>query len=187
VAQFDAGQHSCHNSGVNVDHTLRCRIAAPTKARIEALARRRGETASTWLRSVIDRALEEGDPVAPGNEDDASGSGPRIDRISIRLRPGDGRQLRLRAQARCMKPSTYVAALVRQHVGGSAPLPGPELRALKLVLAELSATSRRVRAVPADRHTAASAVAELGLQLEQVRAAVAAVVRSNAESWGRDG
>jgi len=85
-----------------------------------------------------------------------------------------------------MRLSTYVAALVRDHVGGVAPIPEPELLALKQALAHLSATGRLLqdgiarRAVDPDRASA------LARDIESLRTAVAALVRRNAQSWAAD-
>jgi hypothetical protein len=74
---------------------------------------------------------------------DAYATGPRTpatDRITIRLRPGDGEAIARRSSERGMKPSAYLAALVRAHVAVNPPLPAKELAALKqsiVVLAEL--------------------------------------------------
>ncbi len=53
------------------------------------------------------------------------------DRITIRLRPGDGRWIARRAQERGMKSSAYLAALVRAHVACDPPLPMEKIRILK--------------------------------------------------------
>lgn len=62
------------------------------------------------------------------------------DRITIRLRPGDGLEVIRRATERGMKPATYISALVRAHVTANPPLPAAEVNALKtsiVVLANL--------------------------------------------------
>ena len=51
-----------------------------------------------------------------------SSSGPALDRITIRLRPGDRLAIRARAAERRMKDSGYIAALVRGHVAANPPL-----------------------------------------------------------------
>ena len=62
------------------------------------------------------------------------------DRITIRLRPGDGLEVIRRATERGIKPATYISALVRAHVSSNPPLPTAEVNALKtgiVVLANL--------------------------------------------------
>jgi predicted DNA-binding protein len=171
---------------VNADRVLHCRIPEPLRERIDALARERGETTSTWVRAVLGRALDDValNPRVVAVE--ANDRGARLDRITIRLRPGDGARLRHRSNLRSMKPSTYVAALVRRHVGAAPPLPQPELRALKHTLSELAATMRLVRAACGEGQLDASAAAALARDVDAVRAAVADLVRRNAESWSGD-
>ncbi|HJS88536.1 MAG TPA: hypothetical protein VJ738_01050 [Steroidobacteraceae bacterium] len=62
------------------------------------------------------------------------------DRITIRLRPGDGLEVIRRATERGMKPATYISALVRAHIAVDPPLPAAEVNTLKtsiVVLANL--------------------------------------------------
>lgn len=62
------------------------------------------------------------------------------DRITIRLRPGDGLEVIRRATERGMKPATYISALIRAHITANPPLPAAEVNALKtsiVVLANL--------------------------------------------------
>ena len=54
------------------------------------------------------------------------------DRITIRLRPGDGEWITHRAAQRGMKRSAYLSALVRAHIAQHPPLPANELAALKV-------------------------------------------------------
>lgn len=64
--------------------------------------------------------------------------GTATDRITIRLRPGDGEAIGRRAAQRDMRASRYIATLVRAHLSASPPLATNELVALKqsvLVLA----------------------------------------------------
>src|SRR2546425_11341110 len=74
-----------------------------------------------------------------------SPTAPRVaatDRITIRLRPGDGEAITRRAAQRGMKASTYLAALVRAHVGVNPPLAASELVALKRSVIVLAALGR---------------------------------------------
>jgi hypothetical protein len=60
------------------------------------------------------------------------------DRITIRLRPGDGLAVIRRATERGMKPATYISALVRAHITANPPLPGAEVSALKMSIGVLA-------------------------------------------------
>lgn len=70
-----------------------------------------------------------------------SSSGPALDRITIRLRPGDRLAIRHRASERRMKDSGYIAALVRGHVSANPPLPTHELVAFKAAVSVLAERS----------------------------------------------
>src|SRR6185312_4062666 len=60
------------------------------------------------------------------------------DRLTIRLRPGDGIEVIRRATERGVKPATYVSALVRAHISANPPLPTSEIGALKSSIAVLA-------------------------------------------------
>jgi hypothetical protein len=60
------------------------------------------------------------------------------DRITIRLRPGDGLAVLRRATERGFKPATYIAALVRAHITANPPLPSREINALKISISVLA-------------------------------------------------
>lgn len=61
------------------------------------------------------------------------------DRITIRLRPGDGLEVIRRSTERGMKPATYISALVRAHITANPPLAAAEVNALKTSIVVLSA------------------------------------------------
>ena len=110
-----------------------CITARPSvleKMRFRALALRSGMSESTLALVAIRNLLG---PDAKTSETSAT-SMERLaatDRITIRLRPGDGAVVARRAAARGMKASGYLSALVRAHVRGNPPLPHAELAALK--------------------------------------------------------
>jgi hypothetical protein len=60
------------------------------------------------------------------------------DRITIRLRPGDGLEVIRRATERDMKPATYISALVRAHIRANPPLAAGEVNALKTAIVVLA-------------------------------------------------
>jgi hypothetical protein len=71
-----------------------------------------------------------------------SSSDPAVDRITIRLRPGDRLAIRQRAVERRMKDSAYIAALVRGHLAANPPLASDELAAFKAAVSVLAAFGR---------------------------------------------
>jgi hypothetical protein len=164
---------------------ITARASAEEKARFSTLAARAGISESALamiaIRSVLDpdgKPLREAEP--------APALGPATDRITIRLRPGDGVSIARRAAQRGMKPSAYIAALVRAHVAANPPWPAQELAALKQSVVVLSGLGRLM---------AQAAEASTGISredLHRTRAAVATleqythdVVRTALISWER--
>lgn len=110
-----------------------CITARPSvleKKRFRALALRSGMSESALalvaIRSLLGPDAKTLETTATSMERLAA-----TDRITIRLRPGDGAVMARRAAARGMKASGYLAALVRAHVRGNPPLSHPELAVLK--------------------------------------------------------
>jgi uncharacterized protein (UPF0548 family) len=129
------------------------------------------------LALIAIRALLDSNAPAPNVLRSGTTRETATDRITIRLRPGDGRAIHDRAARRGFKPSAYIAALVRAHVSRNPPLPSDELALLKQGIVLLS----RVGQVMA--HTARRAAEEgalppeLAKQLSQTRAVVAGLER----------
>ena len=126
--------------------SITARPSAAEKARFTWLAERAGMSESALALVAIRNLLDPDGKAGQG----ATVTPERVaatDRITIRLRPGDGATIARRAAARGMKASAYVAALVRAHVRTDPPLPAQELAALKesvTVLAGLGHALARV-------------------------------------------
>jgi hypothetical protein len=158
------------------------------KGRFAALAASRGLSESKLLGLLIDSVLER-NPVEEVGEAHEGQAGEG-DRITLRLRPGDGKWLRLRAQSRGMKYTTYAAALIRAHVRANPPMPIEELARIERSLAKISVIGRRLNQI-------AGAVGEgqgvdPGLRVEltrvqqavqELRQALREVVKVNRISW----
>lgn len=119
--------------------SITARPSPDEKERFATLAAARGLSESalalTAIRAVMATDSSSLHQVSPTASREAA-----TDRITIRLRPGDGEAITRRAAQRGMKASTYLAALVRAHVGVNPPLAASELAALKqsvIVLAGL--------------------------------------------------
>ncbi len=121
--------------------SITARPSAAEKARFATLATASGLSESALAMIAIRKVL---DPdAAPLRESvPAPARGPATDRITIRLRPGDGESIARRAAQRGMKPSAYLAALVRAHVAANPPLTANELAALKQSVAVLAGVGR---------------------------------------------
>jgi hypothetical protein len=130
---------TCRSSPSSVP-SITVRPSPDEKDRFATLARTRGLSESalalTAIRAVIATDSGSLDPFATGKRT------PATDRITIRLRPGDGEAIARRAAQRGMRASTYVAALARAHVVVDPPLAARELAALKQSVAVLAALGR---------------------------------------------
>ena len=115
----------------------RQRLTPDEKLRFTVLADARGISESALALIAIRDLLSSAAPVSHSPLP-ASTREPAIDRITIRLRPGDRQTVRQRAAQRGMKDSGYLAALVRAHVAANPPLAADELRALKLAVTVLA-------------------------------------------------
>ncbi len=170
----------------------RCSITAwPTrdrKAGLAAVAASRGLSESKLLGLLIDSVLARNPVDEAGDErHDEAGEG---DRITLRLRPGDGKWLRLRAQRRGMKYTTYAAALIRAHVRLNPAMPLEELARFERGLAEISAIGRRLHQIAGAGSERQRVDSGQRVELPAVRHAVEAlrqtlreVVKVNRISW----
>jgi hypothetical protein len=162
-------------------------VPPPMHVRVTALAEREGISVSSLLGELVEEALDKRPDASPAN---ASTRETRPDRIAIRLRPGDAGALVRRTKMRRMRPSTYVAALVRAHLGEDPPLPSKEFAALERVTAELSAVGRNLnqvtRAINSGLPVPAGTAALVGRSIElveAVREATKAYLRAASASW----
>ena len=106
-----------------------------------------------------------------------SSSDPAVDRITVRLRPGDRLAIRQRAAERRMKDSAYIAALVRGHVAANPPLATHELAALKDAVSVLAWFGRVLSWTARDAVQAGVLPRDLQQDLNRSRALVADVER----------
>ena len=100
---------------------------------------------------------------------------PATDRITIRLRPGDRAALNLRADARGIPASRYLAVLVRAHIAASPPLTVAELAILKDGVAVLSKLSRALSHTAHGIAQGGLVPTELQKELSLTRSVVAAL------------
>ena len=166
--------------------SITVRVSADEKNWFATLARSRGLSESALALSAIRSVKDSGslDPYATGPRT------PATDRVTIRLRPGDGEAIARRASERGMKPSAYLAALVRAHVAVNPPFAAKELAALKqsiVVLAELGPLLAQTAHNPA---LSGPRLEEVRQIISRMRVAVAALeqrthdlVRTALMSW----
>ena len=140
-------------------------------AQVKALAQQRGLSVSCLLAELVEEMLDEdtGSVLLAPTVVEA-----RRDYLTIRLRPGDITAVGKRSKVRRMKPSTYIAALVRSHLVQDPPLPPAELAALERATAELSAIGRNLnqlaRAVNAGAPAPVGTASIVGRSVEAVEA-----------------
>jgi hypothetical protein len=176
--------------GIHVDPHNRPSVTAwstrEKKALFAALAASRGLSESKLLGLIIDSVLAR-NPIDMGT---ALCKGPgEGDRITVRLRSGDGTLLRARAQKRGMNFSTYTAALIRAHLRVDPPMPFAELARLERGLAQLRTVGRDLGDLL--RSTEANdgdprlhrELAALVQAAERLRQELREVVKANRISW----
>jgi hypothetical protein len=138
----------CCNSGLRAMNVGALKSTAPTitarptqeeKYLFAAVAAQRQISESTLALIAIRAWLDSQSPDLPPTPSD---TGPALDRITIRLRPGDRLAIRHRASERRMKDSGYIAALVRGHVSANPPLTTHELAAFKAGVSVLAGLGR---------------------------------------------
>ena len=150
--------------------------ARPTlleKRMFAAVAAQRQVSESTLALIAIRALLDSQSPDLPTN---TSSGGPALDRITIRLRPGDRLAIRRRAAERRMKDSAYIAALVRGHVAAS-PLASHELAAFKAGVSILATFGRLLARTAREAAQAGVLTRDLQQELSRSRALVADVER----------
>jgi hypothetical protein len=106
------------------------------------LAAYHGLSQSALLRRLIDTVLAANPPQASPTLSVLPTPAPQ--KLTVRLRPGDGALLARRAAARGVRTSTYVTLLLRAHLRANPPLPESELAALKDAAGAISDVLRRL-------------------------------------------
>lgn len=158
------------------------------KVRFAALAASRGLSESRLLGLIIDSVLAR-NPTDSGAKQ-THGYSRKRDRITVRLRPGDGELLRVRAQARGMSFSTYAATLVRANVRAHPPMPIEEVARLELGLAQLRVmgvsfreSARAIEQTPSLYPALRADLLAVLSALERLRQELRDVIKLNRISW----
>jgi hypothetical protein len=172
----------CRNTGarraVN-DGTLKSTApsitARPTPQEKRSFAEAKLRVSESTLALVAIRTLL--DSNVPDLPPRTSSSNPAVDRITIRLRPGDRLAIRNRAAERRMKDSAYIAALVRGHVTANPPLATHELAVFKAAVSVLVAFSRLLTRTAREAAQRGVLSGDLQQDLDRTRALVSDVER----------
>jgi hypothetical protein len=152
--------------------TITVRLTVSEKERFGVLAATHGISESALALIAIRGLLNSNTPASGAKPAPRE---PASDRITIRLRPGDGRVIADRAARRGIKASKYLAALVRGHVARDPPLTTDELVALKTAISMLSKIGMILRTILCSVATATPDSVTLIQELRRTQAAVADV------------
>jgi hypothetical protein len=156
--------------------SITARASPAEKARFATLAHAAGISESRLalmaLRAFVDA---EGRTQGPAEYDAAAERVRATDRITIRLRPGDGAVIARRAAERGMKTATYLAAMTRAHIAPDPPLSANELTALKRSIAALSELGTILAQSARSPALSGPGLEELRLTLSRTRVAVTAL------------
>jgi hypothetical protein len=154
--------------------SITARPSAAEKQRFTWLAERAGMSESALALMAIRRVLDPGGKM-PQTPTSAADTGAATDRITIRLRPGDGAAIALRATKRGMKASTYLASLARAHVRVNPPLAATELATLKQSIVVLAGLGRLLAQTARNPALTGPGLEDVRQSLSRTRAAVAAL------------
>jgi hypothetical protein len=154
--------------------TITVRLSPEEKRWFAELAASRGLSEGALAVATL-RALLIPGTSCVGNSPSASPREAATDRITIRLRPGDGAALGARAARRRMKTSTYLAALVRSHIVGDTVLTTDELDTVKQAVVVLAGVGRVLSRIARCGSQQGSLSPEVRQALAQTRSVVAAV------------
>ena len=154
--------------------SITARPSAAEKACFTWLAERAGVSESALALMAI-RAVLDPDGKAPAVMNGPTETAVATDRITIRLRPGDGAAIARRAAQRGMKASTYLAALTRAHLGVTPPLAATELATLKQSIVVLAGLGHLLAQTARNLAGAGAGLEDLRQNLSRTRAAVAAL------------
>jgi len=181
---------------------LKARVSPEIKLQVKAIADRDLLTEATWLKRLVLREIrsaEANGSAAPeigkagsahchrGTTRESTG-GRRP--VFVRFREEDRLLLDARAEARGMRPATYVSVLTRSHLRHITPLPKDEFLALKRTIGELASIGRNInqiaRAVNEGGRAPGSVREEFRAMLkicEALRENTKALLKINEISW----
>ncbi len=184
------------------DGVLKTTVPRDIKTRAKAIADSELLTEAAWLKQIVVREIRSADGggtvtreprAADGvrqREIEARGSNGGSKPIYVRLRSEDRLLLDARAEARGMRPATFVSVLTRAHLRSLAPLPKEEYLALKRSIGALTAIGRNINQIAKSANAGGrlpgSAREEFRAMLkicEALRDNTKALLKANLTSW----
>lgn len=141
--------------------TLKAHVSPDIKVRAKAIADREFLSEAAWLKRLVLREIQACDGADASSERelcraDSINRPSREPRgthgccgkpILVSLRSEDRLLVDARAEARGMRPATYISVLIRSHLRMLAPLPKDELLALKRSIGELASIGRNINQI----------------------------------------
>jgi hypothetical protein len=139
--------------------TLKAHVSPQIKLQAKAVADREFLSEAAWLKRLVLREIRACDDARGSEREPCRADGVRRSTkeprdpnacgrpILVRLRAEDRLLMDARAEARGMRPATYVSVLVRSHLRQLAPLPKDELLALKRSIGELASIGRNINQI----------------------------------------
>jgi hypothetical protein len=177
------------------------KLQAKAKAKAKAVAEREFLSEAAWLKRLVLREIRTCDAGNSNGHEPCRAEGIRRSGseargqgygkpMLVRLRAEDRLLLDARAEARGMRPATYVSVLIRSHLRNLTPLPKDEFLTLKRSIGELASIGRNIneiaRAVNEGGRAPDSAREEFCAMLkicEALRHNTEALLQANVTSW----
>jgi mobilization protein MobC len=181
---------------------LKARVSSEVKLQAKAIADRDLLTEAAWLKRLVireiracdaandaGRGLRRTDDIGrPSTEAHARRGCCRA--VFVRLRDEDRLLLDARAEARGMRPATYVSVLTRSHLRSLTPLPKEEFLMLKRSIGELASIGRNINQIARALNEGAKAPGSVREEFramlkvcEALRDNTKALLRANVTSW----
>lgn len=159
------------------------------KARLRAMAEREGRTESEVVRSLLETLMRtQPDGVVPKMPRERRTL--RAERLYVRLEPMDRRRLIDRARAVHLPAATYIATLVRAHLGQIAPPLDEPVRLLRQEIRVLAGLAKHVaqltEVIEASGQMPASLKSETAAMLAictRLRDQTRALLQAHMDSW----
>src|SRR5258708_32163996 len=180
---------------------LKARVSPDIKLQAKAVADREFLSEAAWLKRLVLREIRSCDGANGDGREPCRAEGVRRSvsaarghgdgrPMLVRLRAEDRLLLDARAEARGMRPATYVSVLIRSHLRKLTPLPKDEFLALKRSIGELASIGRNInqiaRAVNEGGRAPGSVREEFRAMLkicEALRDNTKALLNANVTSW----
>lgn len=176
----------------SIKQILKTRVTGEVKAAFSARAAAHSLSEAALLETIVASFLRLDHAAPPAHGAPCPGyGGARTRDVHVRLLPSEYEALERLSAMRHWKRSTYLGHLIRTHLNGQPRFSDDEMLALRHIVAQLSALGRNVnqiaRALGASPAPASLAMAlplrELKALIDEERAGVKDLIRSNLTSW----